>query len=373
MRIGIDARALAEPRTGVGKYLESLLNGLAELPCRHDLILYTPQPVNYRLPDGRWSWRVDSGPWGHHQLLWLHLYLGSLIKRDRLDLFWSPNVLLPLTLPDDPMSLISVHDLVQYVAPSTMTLRNFAATRLFSSQSIRRANHVIVNSDATGADLERYLGTPRSKMTVIYPAISSSFYPRDPDEAQRWVATRFGLPARFFLTVGTLEPRKNLAFAIRTYMRLPLPIRRAVPFVVVGSPGWEGRGWYRAGFPGHDDTVRLLGYVSDSDLPWIYAAARVFLFPSLYEGFGIPIVEAMACGIPTIASDIPASREVALDAAVFVPLGDEQRWMNAMMQLLEDENLGAVLKTRGTQRARAFSCRRSARKLLNLIEVLRED
>lgn len=370
MRIGVDARPLASPKTGIGHYLTGLLGALAELDARHEFVLYAHRAIEFApLPRG---WRIHThrgikgtGP------IWLQLYGTRLAVRDGIDLFWGAHFFLPLRLPRHIPAIVTVYDLVPFLYPQTMEIRNYLVTRLLLPPTLARAQQIMVISQSVAVDLQRLFSIPADRMSVVPPGVRPQFHPRDPAEAARRVAG-LGIDRPYVLTVGTVEPRKNLRTLLRAWNAVPREDRDGVVLVVAGARGWRSSSLYAEAGPLIEaGVVRFLGYVADSELPWLYAGARAFVFSSLYEGFGMPVTEAMACDVPVIGSDIPVVREVAGDAAVYVGPTDVPGWTTAMAQVLTDAGSLPRNRTLGRQRAAQYTFERSAALLLSVLEDLR--
>ncbi len=374
MKIGVDARPLIGPRTGIANYFSGLLRTLADVDQRHEFILYAPRPLTFQPLNARWRTHVQGGITSRNGVVWLQVYGHRLAERDHIDLFWGPLFLLPLRLNRRIPAIVTVHDLVPVLYPKTMEMRNYLALRMLLRPSLRRAQHVTVDSQSTAGDLHQWLHVPQEKISVIYPGVAADFCQRDPREAKNRVAAAFDLSGPYLLAVATLEPRKNLLTLLRAFASLPVPMRKTWPLVIAGRMGWKSSPTLAAAAPlVREGTVRFLGYVSEADLPWLYAGATLFLFPSVYEGFGLPMAEAMASGIPVIASDIPVAREVAQDAAIFVTPMEVERWAQAIVENLHDERRRAQLREAGQRRAAEFTFGESARRLLGVIERIGRD
>lgn len=371
MRIGIDARPLLGQQTGIGKYVHGLLESLGAEGQGHEFILYTPRPLAFQRPNGRWSTHVHRGIDSISGTLWLQLYGPRFADQDKLDLFWGAHFLLPLRLTPRIPAIVTVYDLVSFLFPETMEMRNYLALRLLLPRSLARAQRVVTISQTVAASLHESLGLAHEKIHVIPPGVGPQFTPRDPEEARTHVASAMGLTKPYMLAVGTVEPRKNIITIVKAFAALPPIVRNSMMLVVAGAGGWKNSPIHAAAGPlERDGTVRFLGYVSDADLPWLYAGATALLFPSLYEGFGMPIIEAMASGTPVIASDIPVIREVAGEAAVLVLPGDVRGWAQAVERTADDERTRNMLRERGFHRAARFTFEASARRLLEVCERL---
>ncbi|MDA8018439.1 MAG: glycosyltransferase family 4 protein [Thermoanaerobaculia bacterium] len=265
-----------------------------------------------------------------------------------------------------------VYDLTVFSHPECHTVDNRIHT-------LEGCLHALVNdatflaiSEATASELERYLDVPRSEVAVVHPGLESRFaaaptLDRDPEALQRRLRDRFGLAGGYLLAVGSLEPRKNLERLIDAHSRLDDEVRREHPLVVVGGGGWHNavleETLQRAESRGD---VHRMGRVTGSDLLHLYQGAAVFAYPSLAEGFGLPVLEAMACGAPVLTSDRSSMPEVVGDAARLVDPDDTEALRFALAELLSDPNQRAELVSRGLRRARDFSWTRAAAEILEL-------
>ena len=370
MKIGIDARALIGPRTGIGRFLEEFVRTLEGRYNQHHFILYAPRPLSFTPADPTVTVRVEPGIRGIKGAIWLQTYLPSLARRDGLDVFWGPMFHLPVLLSSEVSAVVTVHDLVYRFFPRTMRPSNYWLMKALFRLSLWRAQHVTVDSHAVSRDLRHMVPIPaRKPVTVVYPGVSQAFRPHDPDEARRAVADTFGLSGSYLLTVATLEPRKNLHTLIKAVASLPESVRKRRPLVVVGGAGWNNSSLWEAAAPlVSEGSVRFLGYVADERLAWLYAAAVLFVFPSVYEGFGLPVAEAMACGLPAVVSDIPVMHEVAERAALFAPPGNPDAWAEVILQAVEDERQRGIMREAGLARAREFRPAKSAQLMMSVLE-----
>lgn len=284
----------------------------------------------------------------------------------RVALYHATDFTLPPTLPQT-RTLLTVHDLSFVRVPETASPPLKAYLDAVVPRSVRRADHVLADSQATCDDLAALYDVPRSKITVLLSGVDTRFAPVSDSAELNRVRERYALPhSPFILSVGTVQPRKN-------YVRLieALAILRAeypsLSLVIAGGRGWLEDPIYEAldrfNLRG---AVTFTGFADDVDLPAIYTLAHVVALPSLYEGFGLPVLEAMACGTPVVTSNVSSLPEVAGDAALLIDPLDVHTLTAALRQLLTDENLRADLRARGLARATAFTWERSARQLLEV-------
>ncbi|MBN2311556.1 MAG: glycosyltransferase family 4 protein [Candidatus Hydrogenedentes bacterium] len=254
--------------------------------------------------------------------------------------------------------IVSLHDLSFYRHPAWFGFERALYYRYAVSRSARRAAHLLTGSHAAAHDIQEFLGIPAERITVIPDGVDERFQPAS-DDAQAAVRVKHALPERFFLYVGTHEPRKNLDRLIRAWSS----IAGACPLdlVLAGRSGWKTSP-IRAEAARSPFTHRIHfpGFIDDADLPALMSAADAFVYPSLYEGFGIPVLEAMACGTPVLTSDAPSLPEVAGDAALLVAPEQDEAIAGGLSRLAGDDALCAALRAKGLARAAQYSWKRTA-------------
>ena len=365
--LGVDAsRVTTTQPTGTEHYACQLIRHLIALDQANRYRLYFNAPPPEGLfPDlAHVEERVIPFP-----RLWTHLRLSLEMLQAPPDLLFVPAHVLPLIRPR--RTVVTVHDLGYLYYPEAHT--PFARWYLDISTrwNARVATLILADSVATQRDLVRFYGTPLDKIRVVYPGPGQELSPaRDPEALAR-VRQRYGLPARYMLYVGTLHPRKNLERLVQACHRLcqgyPGPL---LPHLVIaGKKGWLYEALYRQiGLLGLQGRVHLPGYVPQEDLPALLSGAQAFLLPSLYEGFGLPVLEAMACGVPVICSNVSSLPEVAGDAALLVDPLDVQAITDAMARLLAHDTLRQELVERGLAQAARFSWLRCAQEALAVLE-----
>lgn len=361
--IGIDAsRAVSLQPTGTETYSLRLIQTLLSLNPPWSIRLYFRQtPPESLFPQA--DLRVIPFP-----RLWTHIRLSWEMARRLPDLLFVPAHVLPPIHPR--RSLVTVHDLGYRYFPRAHTRFQRAYLDLSTRWNARAAAHILADSEATRADLVRIYGTPPAKVTVAYPGYDESLAPvRDPTVLTA-VRERYGIPGEYFLYLGTLQPRKNLARLVLAFSRLPT---RAV-LALAGQKGWLADDLFalirRLGL---ERRVLCPGYVRPEDRAPLLSGALAFVFPSLYEGFGLPVLEAQACGCPVICSNTSSLPEVAGDAALQVPPEDVAALADAMARLENDPDLRRELVERGFANLRRFSWERCARTVLRVMEGLLEE
>jgi len=364
MRIGIDAsRITREQRTGTEGYALSLIRTLLELDDRNEYILYfnrPPQPGLLPSSPGR-SDRVMPCP-----RLWTHLRLSLEMAMRPPDVLFVPAHVLPLVHP--PGSVVTVHDLGYLYEPQAHRLLDRLYLDLTTRYHARVAARLLAISYATRDDLVRHYSVPAERITVTYLAAGKDFRPVEDAEQIGAVKARYGIYGDYFLHVGTLQPRKNLVRLIQAFAQAATVIPKAC-LVLAGGKGWL----YEEIFAtvrelGLRGKVIFAGYVPERDLPALYSGALALVFPSLYEGFGLPVLEAMACGTPVVCSNTSSLPEVAGEAALLVNPADTAALAAAMIQVVSNPSLRADLRLRGLKQARRFSWERCARETLAALQ-----
>ena len=349
MRIGIDINKALPARDGVGHYTAELLKALAAA-THEELFVYDlcqpldPQRLDEQFPELRKRLVPRHGPAGD----------------DGLDVFHSTGWAFPQECSCP--SVFTCHDLTFLTHPEHHIVTTKVHCLLGTLRARLAGATFLAVSHATARELEVQLRIPASHVRVIHEAAAECFVPRDIDEARERLHERLGIDGPFLLSVATLEPRKNLRRLLEAYAGLPEDLRLRYPLLLAGGAGWKNA---VAGVERYE-TVRLLGYVDRDDLVDLYSAATVFAYPSLAEGFGLPVVEAMACGAPVLTSDVSSMPEVAGDAARLVDPLDTDAIRRGLHDLLTDPDGRELLRGRGVDRASSFSWDRTARRTLEL-------
>jgi glycosyltransferase involved in cell wall biosynthesis len=373
MRIGIDYTPALRQGGGIGRYTRNLVEALTALDGRNEYVLLAAGGRRRGRPTLTWprNFRLRSIPLSDRWLnvIWqrLRLPLPVQLVTGRLDLYHSPDFVLP-PVGGTP-TVLTVHDLSflrlpQFFVPAFRTYLETAVTR-----AVRRADHILADSESTRHDLGELLAVPAARVSVLYPGVEERFQPvRDPEVLAR-VRGRYRLPARFVLGVGTLQPRKNFEGLVEAFGRL-LAAGHHLPelgLVIAGGEGWLGTDLLAlAERLGVRERVILAGFVKDEDLPGLYSLADALAFPSWYEGFGLPVLEAMACGTPVVSADNSSLPEVVGDAGLLVDAGSPDELADALALLLLEEGRRSRLVEAGWRQARRFRWENAARQLLEV-------
>jgi glycosyltransferase involved in cell wall biosynthesis len=293
--------------------------------------------------------------------LWIQLGLGRSIARARPDLCHFLNYLAPVLGRLDQPFVVTMYDMSVYRCPQYQPIKTVGVHRAIMPAVARRARLILTISESARQDIVHYLKVPEERVRVVYPGLAPEFDPGLDRPSVDEVRARYRLDTPYVLTVGTLEPRKNQAALIDAFLQVVRQERLPHQLVMVGPHGWKERPLHdRFGAPEDRDVIRRLGYVPTVDLPALYRGAEVFAFPSLYEGFGLPVLEAMACGTPTLISTAAALNETAGSAALAVDPRSTDDIAQGLLALLTDGRLATSLRTRSLERATHFRWENSA-------------
>jgi alpha-1,3-rhamnosyl/mannosyltransferase len=375
LNVYFNALPLLSPKAGIGQYCLSLMSELENVSgvephyfydgvWSDQLLRQAPTSVSGTKKFERTVARVIPDLAYGLKQRWRGRRFCTGISSTASAVYHEPNFLAFRTpLP----TVVTIHDLSILRYPETHPRDRVAFMNRRLGESIRRADCVISDSEYGRQEILAEYNLPPERVVSVLLAAGSGFSPVAAEQLPTLLAP-FGLQAgQYVLSVGTLEPRKNLTTAIKAYARLPEAIRQEIPFVIAGMKGWHTDGLDREVAALIDKgQIRRLGYVPDAALPGLYSGARVFVYPSLYEGFGLPPLEAMACGAPVIVSNRSSLPEVVGDAGLQVDALDVDGLAEAMSRVVEDDALRISLGQRGMDRAKYFSWRRCADETLEV-------
>lgn len=377
MRIGIDYTSAVFQGAGIGRLTRHIVDGLAQIDEQNEYALLVQGRGLPSAPRSTSTRNAASGignlnfrevrtwiteRWWHR--IWFRLRAPLAVEWaiGPVDLFHSPDFTLP-PVRRGTRTVVTIHDLSFVRMPECFEPALLVYLMANVPRAVARADWILADSESTRQDLIELFDAPADRTTVIYPGIEARFCPIADAAALQHVREKYDLPEHFVLSLGTVQPRKNYVGLMKAFSQLP---ESDVSLAIAGGRGWLSDDIYGAVEAlGLDARVQFLGFVDDRDLPALYSAAALFALPSLYEGFGIPLLEAMACGTPVIAADNSSLPEVVGDAGILVGAHDTAALAQAMQQLLADTKARQKLAQRGLVRAQQFTWQRAAEQLLS--------
>lgn len=371
LHIAINAQLVSFAQTyrnaGVSRYTYTLLDGLsaAEAPQRYTAFVASTEAKEAADSPLAASGRIElaASVWTtarpQQRILWEQLALPGELRKRQVDVFHSPVNVLPERLPC--ASVVTVHDLAFIHYPQFFRPARRVYQRTFTARSARAATLVVAVSESTKRDLAERFGVPEERLRVIYPAIDADFQPERDERRLAAFRAEHGLPESYILFLGTLEPRKNLDMLVEAYARLRTMDENVPQLVIAGAKGWYFQSLFeRVQSLGIASHITFAGYISRKDQPLWYAGAGLFVYPSVYEGFGLPIVEALACGTPTITSNVSSMPEAGGAVAMQVAPGDSLGLAHAMRGVLASPEARERTLVEGPRWARRFTAERMA-------------
>jgi glycosyltransferase involved in cell wall biosynthesis len=368
MRIGYLTYGLDRAPTGIGRYAVELLHALSKIPQGPEIVLLTTEREDRH---GLWD------QFEHHalpgcRLLPVLMSAGNLLlsqaeHRYRLDILHDPNGIAPFLGPKGRTKrIVTIHDAFTYIHPETHNTLDNWRYRWMLPEAARRADTVITVSECSKRDLRQYIGLGEEQVVITPEGVSPRFKPITDGVERREVLDRYGITQAYILYLGGINPRKNIRRLLEAFAQVREHCPK-VTLVIAGKRQWQleeiDATFERLNLHGQ---VHFTGYVDEADLPALYSAAELFVFPSLYEGFGLPPLEAMACGTPVIASKTSSLLEILNDAALTVDPYDVYDLAEAIKRVLTDQTLRSNLRVRGLERASHFTWQRTARETLQV-------
>jgi glycosyltransferase involved in cell wall biosynthesis len=359
MKIGVDARPLSYPKTGIAVYLEHLLNHLQDHDNKNCYYLISNAPVHFELKNA--NWRKVEGRLRVKWLstAWMQVFAPFFAIKHDLDLFWSPRHHLPMVMPKRVRSVVTIHDMVHRICPDTMPLSHLIVERMLTHRAIMKADRIISVSHSTSSSIRKMHRKDSKKVRTIYHGVP---------KLSRNSTSQQDLPKNYFLFVGTLEPRKNIERITKAFESIVTKFPD-VHLVIAGDKGWKNRKFFQMiNSMRPADHVHCKGFLTHDELSSIYSNALCLLYPSIHEGFGLPILEAMSMGIPVITSNLSSMQEIAQEAAIQVDPFDVHSIVSAMDSVLTNNELRASLVSKGFKRLKQFSWKRCCSETLNVFE-----
>lgn len=365
MKVAIDVHSIGAQAGGNETFYRQLLQGLTEDKSLNSYTLFythanAPSLVKV---DERFKWvRIPQNP-----VIRVSFALPALLRELKPDIFHCQYILPPRV---NCKTVVTIHDLAHERYPQFSPRMEGVRMRKLVPRSARRSDHIITVSEYSAKDLVSFYGVPRSKITVAYQAPSPRFKPRDKATSQEQLKTRYGINSPFLLYVGRLQARKNLTRLAEAFAR----VRKRhtdLKLVLVGKPDWHHEKLLaKLDELGLKQAVIFPGYIASEDLPVFYNAAEIFVFPSIFEGFGLPVMESMASGVPTITSCGSCLEEIAGDGALLIDPLSVDSIADAITRLIESLELRSALIERGLRRSACFSTATFAAKVLDVYRAL---
>jgi glycosyltransferase involved in cell wall biosynthesis len=376
MHIGINAQLLSFSQNyrngGVSHYIRYLLTEIARQPSVHrytvfvngqdvidSLEAFSPQ-ITY-VP-ASWS---ESRPTS--RVAWEQLTLPAEIRKRGIEVLHSPVNVLPEWVPQHCATVVTLHDLAFLRFPEVLTRPKRLYHRTFTVRSLQRATMLITVSNSTQRDAHELVGIPFERMQTVYPCIDERFSQQVTEEETTFFRKQKGLEEGFILYLGTLEPRKNITAIIETYAILRQHYNVQQKLVLAGGKGWlYGTIFEKVKQLGLEENVVFPGFVAETEQALWYSAASAFIYPSLYEGFGIPVAEALACGVPVVTSNVSSLPEAGMNSALSVAPNDIKALTEALHQALTDQQLRQQFRTNAATVRQKFSASRMAQQTLEV-------
>jgi glycosyltransferase involved in cell wall biosynthesis len=360
MRIALDAIPLVEAKTGIGHYTDALAEWLARVNQDHQYELLSPFDFVFDARNGKPE-NLSKRFFPVRSIFrkWWLVGLPTMLQISPVDLFHGTNYNIPVIAPCP--TVVTIHDMSIFAHAETHELLNVRRGKRRIPLMARRATRIIAPSEWTKREIVRYLGTRPEKIRVVYEASREKMEPL-PFSACQGVLEKHKIRRPYLLYVGTIEPRKNLLSLIRAYDELLRSSGHRPQLVLCGGRGWLDEGVFKLVEELRlQDQVRFTGYVDDADLPALYSAAEIFVYPSLYEGFGLPPLEAMACGTPVVTSNSSSLPEVVGKAGMMHDPHNYRALAECIVKLFDDADTLAHFKNAGLLQASQFSWERVAR------------
>lgn len=354
MKIGIDIQSIEKESTGIGYYTKNLIREYKK-STGIDFFYYS---------------NLKSSMDTIERLTWENISLPKKFRKDKIDIFHITGFAGPYR-KEKFIKIITVHDLIGLIYPHNLGVLSRFYWQKWLPLSIKNSDIIIADSENTKRDIVTLLKIPEKKIRVVYLAASDSFKPLDKKNIKSDILNKYGIKGKYILNVGTVEPRKNIVNLIVSFNEYLIESKRNdISLVIVGKKAWDYKKCCEKVKDLHlEDKVLFCGYTDREDLPIIYNCAEAFVYVSLYEGFGLPVLEAMNCGLPVVCSQSPALKEIFGDAVYLIDPNSIENISFAITEVLEKETIRKDLSYKALSKAREFSWEKTAQ---NTIKVYRE-
>jgi glycosyltransferase involved in cell wall biosynthesis len=364
MRIAINTLPMKRKLNGVGNYIKNLVWALSAIDNENEylIIASSDNVCHLRGLPGRFCVKMaPNNP--ILRVFWEQTLLPVKLKKERIDIYHGTSYAAPLAKTCG--QVVTIHDMTFRLVPKLHSSYRRLYLRFLTPAVAKRCDKVIADSESTKRDLLDFVRIDEGKIRVIHLGVEKRFAPVSDVQQLASIRAKYDLPREFILFVGVIEPRKNLEILVDAYLESALSDQ--FDLVLGGGLGWDYSALLeKIASPRAKSVIRLPGYVADADLPAFLSLATVFVYPSLYEGFGLPVLEAMACGTPVITSSISSLPEVTGDAAILIHPSDQQALGLALRRVLDDPELRRELSQRGLERAKQFTWEGTAQRTLEV-------
>lgn len=371
MKIGIDARAAIWYRgTGIGTYTFQILQNLGRIDRTNRYSLFWPGEEGHDLLHATANFSFDRVG-ENRDRFWEEVHIPARLADEGVDLYHVPQNGIGLPTKKTCAFVVTVHDLIPYVLPETVGKGYLKVFLAEMPRIMEMADQIITVSEFSKCDLKRYFNLPDGKISVTYLAAEDIYRPLDKAQARSLMAEKHGLTSEYVLYVGGFSPRKNVKGLIRAYAQIYKELGRDVDLVIAGKHVRAFEELVRtADQLGISHRVKFPGFIPVQDMPFLYNAASLFVYPSFYEGFGLDPLEAMACGVPTVCSSATSLPEVVGDSAWIVDPYNNEQLAEAMLKLLTNNDLAAEYAERGLIQSSVFSWRRTSWETLQIYRAV---
>ena len=368
MNVLVDARAIVTARGGIARYIIEIARSIGyQAECQLSLAMHSHSGLTWPSRSVR-EWVIRIPQRGRAlEAIFRHAALPLAAQRCGADVLWQPSFATPQHSPC-PMT-VTVHDLAHERFPDLMTNERLRYTQHVIKNAVQYSRKIIAVSQATADDLNQYYSIEKDRIHVVHHGVSEAFRPINDAEILQRIRSRYRIPERYFLFVGTLERRKNIPHLIRSYAKWISGKSKPQALVISGRPDNDYAEICQTIRDLQiEEHVHLLSYTVDTDLPLLYAGADAFVYPSIYEGFGLPVLEAMACGTPVICANTGSLPEIAAGHAMLIDPCNEDSLIEAFRKTADGINKDAISRSKRIRHARNFTWERSARQTMSVLK-----
>ncbi|RKD32279.1 glycosyltransferase family 4 protein [Thermohalobacter berrensis] len=371
MKIGVEIQPILKDKTGVGWYTQKILKNFYNNDFNFEgygFNFINRNNIKDSLENINFNIKINKLiPYSIYRRVWAYIPLTyNSLFNSKADIYHFFNYIVPPRIKGKV--IVTVYDMVYKLHPETMDKRNFNRLDKELKRSVEKADKIITISKNSKKEIIKFLDVSEEKVEIVHPGIDIKLYNRDFNREEiNKVREKYKLPEKYILYLGTLEPRKNISTIIKAYQNLLKKYDTNIYLVIAGKKGWMYKEIFKKVKDyGIEKKVIFTGYVDEEDKPLIYKMSKAFVFPSLYEGFGMPVLEAMSAGVPVITSNTSALPEVVGNAGLLVNPKSTKELTNAIIKVIEDRNSRNKMVQEGIRQSKKFSWKRSAEKLLQV-------